>query len=311
MPESPWTNLGTYRAMVHDHNHVGLQISPTHHGQLHYQQWAAQGKPMPIAVAVGVDPLLFVIGSTELPPGLSEYDYAGTLRGEPIEGVKGPITGLPIPATAEIVLEGFVDPQELRPEGPFGEYTGYYGSHVRPEPVMKVEAVYYRDNPIILGSPPLKPIDYAGLYFMETMRAALLWDALETAGVPDVTGTWLHVTRNFMVTVSIKQRYPGHAKQAGRIATQCSVTNLAGRFTVVVDDDIDVADIDEVLWAMCTRVDPDRDIEILRESMSGPLDPIIAPERKAFPTISRVVIDATRPYEWRGRFPPGVASSPH
>ncbi|HLB28814.1 MAG TPA: UbiD family decarboxylase, partial [Dehalococcoidia bacterium] len=193
-------------------------------------------------------------------------------------------------------------------EGPFGEYTGYYGGGIRPEPVIRVEGLYHRNNPIILGSPPLMPPEGQG-HYRDILKAAILWDTLEKAGIPDVTGVWCYLAM-FLVAVSIKQRYPGHAKQTGRIASQCYATEAINRYVVIVDEDIDVADIDEVLWAMCTRVDPDRDIEILRESMSGPLDPIIAPERKAFPTISRVVIDATRPYEWRDRFPEVVASSP-
>ncbi|HLB29824.1 MAG TPA: UbiD family decarboxylase [Dehalococcoidia bacterium] len=308
-PDSGWVNLGTYRSMVFDRNHVGVHISPTHHAAWHMDKWHAQGKAMPIALAVGMDPLLFVMGISEIPQEVSEYDYAGAIRGEPVEVIKGPITGLPIPAGAEIVLEGFMEPKEEWPEGPFGEYTGYYGGGIRPEPVIRVEGLYHRNNPIILGSPPVKPPEGQG-YYRELIKAAHLWDTLEKAGIPDVTGAWLHVVGTFFAVVSIKQRYPGHAKQTGRIASQSYAGGAIGRYYVVVDEDIDVSDIDEVLWAMCTRVDPDRDIEILRESMSGPLDPIIPPERKAFPTISRVVIDATRPFEWRDRFPEVVASSP-
>ncbi|HKZ50543.1 MAG TPA: UbiD family decarboxylase, partial [Dehalococcoidia bacterium] len=259
---------------------------------------------------VGMDPLFLIVGPTSLPPGISEYDYAGAIRGEPVAVIEGPITGLPIPAHAEIVLEGFIDPEERLPEGPFGEFTGYYAGGIRPQPVVKVEAIYYRHDPIILGSPPLKPMEWQG-YYRDVFKAAALWDLLERAGIPDVTGVWCHVVGDFLVVVSIKQRYPGHAKQVGRVTAQSGVTGRSpGRYTVVVDEDIDVTDMDEVLWAMCTRVDPDRDIDLLHHSTSGPLDPMVPPERKAFPTICRVVIDATRPYEWRDRFPEVVASSP-
>ena len=307
--EGDWVNFGTYRVMVHDRNHVGLAIEKGHHGRWHMDEWFAKGEPMPMAIAIGMDPLLFLVGASELPWGMGEYEYAGATRGEPVDVVRGPITGLPIPATAEIVLEGFVDPEERRLEGPFGEYIGYYGAGIRSLPVLKVEAVHYRNNPIILGSPPLRPTD-SQWYYRQVLKAALLWDALEDAGVPDVAGVWCHSVGNFFQVVSVKQRYPGHAKQAARIACQCFVSLQAGRFTVVVDDDIDVADLDEVLWAMCTRVDPDRDIEILKDCLSNPLDPMITPERKNNPTLSRVIVDATRPYEWRDRFPEVVASSP-
>jgi len=114
-----------------------------------------------------------------------------------------------------------------------------------------------------------------------------------------------------MVVVSIRQRYPGHAKQAARVAAQVGITARSmGRYTIVVDDDIDVADMDEVLWAMCTRVDPDRDIEVLRGCLSTPLDPMGHPDRTGDLTMPRMIIDAARPYEWRDRFPEVVASSP-
>jgi len=308
-PNSDWVNLGTYRLMINDRNHLALSIGESHHGHLHMDEWHRRGEPMPVAVALGMDPLLFVIGATELPYGVGEYDYAGGLCGEPVDVVKGPITGLPIPAQAEIVLEGFVDPGVEGPEGPHGEYLGYYASGARVKPTVRVEAVYYRNEPIILGSPPLKPPDYAGLYYIEVLRAACLWDALEAAGVPNVAGVWPHVTRNSFLVVSVKQRYPGHAKQAARVVSMCSAGASVGRFTVVVDEDIDVTDLDEVLWAMCTRVDPDRDMELMKECTSAGLDPMVHPDRKKIATMARVIIDATRPYEWRDRFPEVVASS--
>ena len=304
--EGDWVNFGTYRVMVHDRNHVGLMIAGTHHGNWHMQEWHARGEAAPVAIVVGMDPYLFLISCNELPPGVSEYEFAGGLRGEPIEVVKGPITGLPIPAGAEIVLEGFVDPDERRAEGPFGEFTGYYAGGVRPQPVVRVEGVYYRNNPIILGMPPLRPVEVQLQYRDVVTRAGLLWDLLEGAGVPDVMGVWFYAA-HFLLVLSVKQRYPGHAKQAARVAAASNIG--VNRYTVVVDEDIDVADLDEVLWAMCTRVDPERDIELLWGFPGSALDPMVVPERKRYPTLSRVAIDATRPYEWKDRFPEVVASS--
>jgi len=308
-PEGGWLNFGTYRVMVHDRNHLGLMIGPGHHGRWQMEKWHAEGKAMPVAIAMGMDPFLFLVSSREVPAGISEYDFAGAIRGEPIDVIKGPITGLPFPAAAEIVIEGFIDPEERWPEGPFGEFTGYYAGGVRPQPVIKVEAVYYRNNPIILGAPPLKPPAVRDRC-REVIQAALIWDALEAAGVPDVVGVWGHQYGGLFIVTAVRQRYPGHAKQAARMASQVSASSTLARFSVVVDEDIDVTDMDEVLWAMCTRVDPDRDIEILRECLSTPLDPMIPPEKKSYAAASRVVIDAARPYEWRDRFPEVVASSP-
>jgi 4-hydroxy-3-polyprenylbenzoate decarboxylase len=108
--------------------------------------------------------------------------------------------------------------------------------------------------------------------------------------------------RRFLTVISIRQRYPGHARQAALIASQCQGAAYLGRYVVVVDDDIDAYDIDDVLWAMCSRADPVDSAEILRRCWSGPLDPIIPPERKGFS--SRMIIDACRPFEWRDQFPP-------
>ena len=304
--DGDWVNLGTYRVMVHDRNRAGLMVVPIHHGYWHMQEWFARGEPMPVAIVVGMDPLLFLVSASEHPAGTCEYDWAGAIRGEPVDVMPGPITRLPIPAGAEIVLEGFIDPEERLPEGPFGEFTGYYAGGVRPQPVVRVEAVYYRNNPIILGVPPLKPPNVTTQYRDIVVRSSLLWDALEASGVPDVAGVWCHIA-HFIIAIAVRQRYPGHAKQAGRIAAACGPG--MNRYFVVVDEDIDVTDLDEVLWAMCTRVDPDRDIEILPALASTALDPMIPPERKAHPVAPRVVIDATRPYEWRDRFPEVVASS--
>jgi len=128
-------------------------------------------------------------------------------------------------------------------------------------------------------------------------------------GVPDVKGVWLTVSggSRLMMVVSIKQRYPGHAKQAAIVASQCHAGAYLGRFVVVVDDDIDPSNTDDVIWAMSTRCEPEQDIDILRRCWSGPLDPVIHPTKKGFN--SRAIIDATRPYEWMKDFPPVAESS--
>ncbi|HEV2357153.1 MAG TPA: UbiD family decarboxylase [bacterium] len=308
-PDEGWVNLGCYRVMIHDRNHVGFYISPGKQGRIQREKWFARGGRMPIAMSFGHDPAIFMAGGIELPWGLSEYDWVGGIKGRPVEVIEGPVTGLPIPADAEIVIEGFVEPDRRLPEGPFGEWTGYYASKQREEPVVEVQALYHRNDPILLGSPPVKPPSELA-YYRAFLRAAAIDEELRQAGVPDVTGVWCHEvggSRLFNV-VAIKQRYPGHAKQAVAVATQCHAGAYLGRFTVVVDDDIDVMNLEEVMWAVCTRCDPERDIDILRRCWSGPLDPAIRPGQKGFN--SRALIDATRPFEWRDEFPLVAESSP-
>src|SRR3989337_406715 len=126
-PDEGWVNLGTYRVMVHDEKSVGFYISPGKHGRIHRDKYMARKEPMPAAIGLGGDPLLFLMSCTALPYRISAYDIAGRLRGKPYQVIKGKVTGLPIPANAEIVLEGFVDPAQRKTQGPFGELTGHNG----------------------------------------------------------------------------------------------------------------------------------------------------------------------------------------
>ncbi|MDP2660123.1 MAG: UbiD family decarboxylase [Dehalococcoidia bacterium] len=308
-PEEKWVNLGTYRVMVHDKNTLGFYMSPGKHSRIHREKWFALGKPCPVVMSLGHDPLLFLTATLQAPPGVCEYDIAGGLKGEPIEIIRGPITGLPIPAHSEIVIEGESVPAEKRVEGPFGEFTGYYGSAERPEPFIKVKRVIYRNNPIITGAPPFRPPSDCSFYYCP-INAATVWDNMEKAGVPDIRGVWQHeaATNWAFTAVSIKQRYPGHARQAGLLASQVMGGGYMNRYVVVVDEDIDPSDMDDVLWAMSTRADPARSVEILHRCWSGPLDAAIPVEDKGFN--SRMIIDACRPYEWMDKFAPVVATSP-
>src|SRR5262249_42230694 len=157
-PDGGWINASIYRIQVHEKNQVTVQFDHAgRHGAIIARKYWEQGKPCPLAIVHGQDPALFIAGFEYLPAGQSEYAFAGAIKGAPIEIVPGPQTGLPIPAHAEIVFEGQLLPEATLPEGPFGEFTGYYASEARPAPVMAVTAVYHRDDPILLGSPPMKP----------------------------------------------------------------------------------------------------------------------------------------------------------
>jgi 4-hydroxy-3-polyprenylbenzoate decarboxylase len=305
-PEDGWLNQGTYRVMIHDQRTLGVYITPGKHGRIHRDKYAARGEKMPIAIVIGGNPMQFLLTGNEVPYGVTEYDVLGGLYGRPIECVRGRITGLPFPKDAEIVLEGWVDPQELRPEGPLGEWTGYYTSGNRPEPVMHVEAIYHRDDPIILGCVhELGPSEYAR--YRAVARSAMLKNALIASGIPDITGVWAHEVggARMFVGVSIKQRYGGHARQVGHVACQCQVGAFTGKFVVVVDDDIDVSNLEELLWAMCTRCDPATSIDIIANAWSSATDPRIPPEKRERGdyTNSRAIIDACRPFHWRDKFP--------
>jgi len=299
-PEEGWVNAGTYRVMLQGPDALALYISPGKHGRIQRQKYFEQGNPCPVAISFGHHPILFLAACTDVPVKMSEFAYAGGVISEPVQLVRGPRTGLPIPAYSEFAIEGEMVPGDNLPEGPFGEWPGYYASAQRPEPVVRVKAVYHRNDPVLCGEPPLRPSAGQGFH-RSIQRSALIWNALEDAGVPDVQGVWMHpAAYRFFSIVKIKQRYPGHAKQAAVIASQCRAGAYLGRYVVVVDEDVDIYNPDDVIWAISTRSEPEN-IEIIRRAWSGPLDPAIPKERKGFN--SRALIDATRPYEWRDKFP--------
>lgn len=304
-----WVNFGAYRVMVHDEKTIGFYISPGKHGNLQRQKYFERGEPCPAIVCVGQDPLLFLASGNEVPFGLSEYDYAGGFKGEPIDVVKSELWGMPIPAHAEIVLEGEAVPGDLKMEGPFGEWSGYYASDARMEPVIRVKNVYYRNNPIhTCARPGRPPSDYS--FSKCVVKSAMIWDELERAGVPNVRGVWCHEAGGgrMLNIVSIKNSYPGHSRQAGLITSQCHAGAYLGRYVVVVDDDIDPSNTFDVLWAVASRSEPAESIEIIRSCWSGPLDPRIPEGKKGLN--SRAIIDACRPYQWKDKFPPVAESSP-
>jgi UbiD family decarboxylase len=193
---------------------------------------------------------------------------------------------------------------EMLLEGPFGEFTGYYAADKRPCPAMTVTAIHHRHDPILLGSPPMKPPRF---HFGLPFRAASIWSNLDSAGVTDITGVWQHVSQ-LMTVVALKQRYAGHAKRAAMIAAAHS---YMGRLVVVVDEDIDPSDLNDVMWAVTTRCEPSEQIDILRNAWSSALDPRIPAEDKArgITSHSKAIIDACRPFAWIDKFPKTSALS--
>src|SRR5580700_7750735 len=275
-PDSGWINASIYRVQVHGPNRVTVQFDHGgRHGAIIAKKYWDRGESCPVAIVHGEDPALFIAGFEYLPDGRSEYEFAGSIKGAPIEVFAGPQTGLPLPALAEIIFEGRLLPmsEATLPEGPFGEFTGYYAAEARPGPVMEVTAIHHRNDPILLGSPPMKPPRF---HFGLPFRAATIWSNLEAAGVTDVVGAWQHVSQ-LMTVVALRQRYDGHAKRAALVAAAHS---YMARIVVVVDEDVDCSSINDVMWALATRCEP-----------------------------SELIIEACRPFSWRDRFPPTSALS--
>jgi len=312
-PDTGWLNLGCYRVMLKDKRTVAHNVLPSHHADYHRQKYEARGERLPMAIVLGGDPMTFFMGASALAEDVSEFDLAGRMRGRPIELVKGKVTGLPFPADAEIVLEGYLDSSRIEPEGPFGDWTGTYTEKGRTNPVVDIEAIYHRNDPIILGfAPQFLPDEFSR--FRAITRSALLKDNIERAGVPDVTEVWAHEVggSRMLIGVAISQRYPGHAKQTGHIASQCQAGVDGNRWVIVTDDDIDVSNLEELIWAALTRADPATSIDFITDAKGAFSDPRLEPWERARGNVinSRMVIDACRPYHWRDEFPEVNKPSP-
>ncbi len=321
-PDTGYVNLGVYRVMSVDHKRLALHILEGRHGSMiMHEKYFNRGKTMPVAIAIGVDPALWIAACTRIPWQMSEYDYAGMIKGKAIDIINGPFTDLPLPASSEILIEGECHPGELIEEGPFGEGCGYYanlGLERVPEPVVRVTAIHYRDNPILTCScPSVPPSENSPMFSL--IYSASLWGYLEAVGVPGIKDVWFPEVGhgNMLNVISIEQKYAGHSTEVGGLASLFYPAGGMLKYTIVVDDDIDPSDMNQVIWAVETRTDPKRSIHIIDRCHATTRDPAIPPEEKRkYKTTpkplyaSRCFIDACQPYEWKDEWYPVVRSSP-
>ncbi len=312
-PQDGWVNVSVYRVQAHSKDKATIMIMTGHHGREIQKRYWAKGEPCPVAVAVSPEPILWAAAAWEGKQwGVSEYDLAGGLAGEPVRVTRGVYTDLPVPASAEIVLEGEILSPEVETitEGPFGEWAGYYAGGLTALPVFKVKAITHRTNPILQGNPPsiLPSVWTLGRHLQ---KAASLWDELDRE-VGNITGVWVveEASIHGMVVIAIKQSYSGHAKHAGLIAAGSSATRIGCRYVILVDDDIDPANMSEVIWAVSTRTDPATSIDIIRGcygSSANPAIPLHYKESGQFEE-SRAIINACRPYHLIRKYPPSIRS---
>jgi len=304
-PASGRINVGVYRQILHGPKRVGMYCSPGKHGRLDREATWAKGEPCEVVAAFGIDPVLFMVGAQAFGASESELGVAGGMMGRPIELTAAEFVGLPIPAHAELVIEGLLYPGDNEMEGPLGEFTGYYGNERAMQPVIEVKAVHCRRSPIITAALMAKyPACEIGAYYA-IMRSARILDDLERIGVPGVVGVYSHPAAASgwgMVIVSLRQQYAGHVAQVLALAAQCPAAAYYTKWIIAVDDDVDPTDFNQVMWALSTRCNPSDDLDILRNTWSTGLDPSQYPPEKR-PYGSKVLINACKPHQFIKQFP--------
>ena len=271
-PNKDRINLGIYRQQVIGRNRVIMRWLAHRGGALDFKEWqeARPGERFPVSVALGADPATILAAVTPVPDSLSELAFAGLLRGNRTELVKGRSNDLPVPAGAEFILEGSIQPGDEADEGPFGDHTGYY-NEVERFPVMTIERITHRRDPVYhstyTGRPPDEP--------------AVLGVALNEVFVPLLQKQFPEITDFYlppegcsyrMAVVTMKKQYPGHAKRVMMGVWSFLRQFMYTKFVIVTDDDVDARDWKDVVWAMTTRMDPARDTTVIENTPIDYLD---------------------------------------
>ncbi|HEY3276430.1 MAG TPA: phenylphosphate carboxylase subunit beta [Syntrophorhabdaceae bacterium] len=300
-PETGAVNLGTYRMQVLDSKTVGVQILKGKRGGVILEKYRKMGRKMPAAAIIGGDPLL-LLGGAAMVAGASEYDVVGSLRGAPVNIVRGRLSGLPIPADAEIVLEGEIDPERLREEGPFGEFIGYYTDEILkpiPKPALEVKRIYHRNNPVLWETSAGRPVTDVHMLLSFT-QSATLWTELTRMEIPGIKSVYMppEAAGRFWTIVSVEQLYPGHAEQVAQAIVATNTASYCCKGIIIVDHDIAADDLSRVWWALGARFNPARGTQIINRGRATPLDPALEPGSDKSIT-SRIILNATIPYEWK------------
>jgi len=295
-PDTGWVNWGMYRGMVYNSHILTLQHgAQTDHWAI-LRKYFARGRPAPVAIAIGIDPLSSIVALTAIPRGVDEAGYAGGLLEEPVELVKAELSEIPVPAHAEIVIEAEMPSPDFKvPEGPFGEFTGYRTSHRAPRDAYLVKAITFRSDPISTVSNLGVPVDESGV----CSSLNQMWDIkrrLKEAGVP-VTDVYVPPeAATMLAVVGVKPLYNGIAAQVGNIMGMFPM-NIPPHI-IVVEDDVDPFNMQEVIHALGTKCHPVRGIQVRDGEFAIPLTPFLGMEERRRNKGARAIYDCTWPLEW-------------
>ncbi len=313
-PETGWVNVGNYRNQIFTATQMGCYViaHPPRHIRIQWEKWQARGQAMPVAVAIGPEPCVNLTSASAVPLQVDEYDIAGGLQGEPVEVVQAELSDLPVPAQAEIVIEGEMPIDKFWPvEGPFGEFLGFMGGEIKNSLYIEVKKVTHRRNPVFHGTYEGRPPNESTTVRAMGRSAAIL-EHLRRAGlvgIRDVCATAASCA-GFHVVVSIKKSYPGHVRDV--MGHVWGHPTLYCKHVTVVDEDIDPWNPFLVEWASTTRVQACRDVVTIPGGKSVPLDVSQVPSRRGESDL--MGIDATKPVREYARegeiFPPSADPSP-
>jgi UbiD family decarboxylase len=271
-PETGIQNMGIYRMQIHDEKHVGLSFgSKLQHGAIHYSKYSKRHQSMPVAAVIGGPPVVSFAAAAKTAYGVDEMEIAGGLAGSALQVVRGKTVDLLVPAHAECVIEGFVRPDTERIEGPFGEVLGYVNQSSS-APVVDITAIYHRSAPIHHGYvQQMPPSD--GHLVMEMGFLGPLWFHLtRKLGLEGIRN--LAIARgSASLAILVAQIEKAHVSESARIGRALAKFNLGQKFIYLVDEDIDIRDQETLNWALSSRVDPERDIEFIKDFPTFQYDP--------------------------------------
>jgi 4-hydroxy-3-polyprenylbenzoate decarboxylase len=306
-PDSDWVNWGTYRAMVHDRRTTGIYLGPLNHGGILLRKHSERNLPMDYAIFMGSAPVTYLVATSGIPYGVNEVDIVGGFRGEPVPLVKCETSDLMVPADAEIVIEGVVQPGEKRAEGPFGEYPGYVVSGVLERPVFRVKAVTHRNDPILTATCLGVPTD-EGHVLCGVAYAAEFKIALQRQGVPFKQ---IYIPPEAgLHTVVVSTKPPHHGVPFLIASTIWNDRN--GRYVpkvIVVEDDVDPSNLAQVFHALSTKCQPIQGITRLEGVLNCPLTPYLPPKtRDVGIGGGYLLLDCTYPVQWKEEDKPKLIS---
>ncbi len=281
-------NVGTYRLQVKGKDLLGIQPLPFHDIAIHLKKAEERNEPLPVAICIGNDPIINLMASTPIEYAQSEYEFAGALKGEPIELTKSEHGNLDIPARSEIVLEGYILPRSRKVEGPFGEFPGSY-SGARLQPEIKIHTVTYRSNPIFenlyIGK-PWTEVDY-----LVALNTSLSLYKQVKRDFPEVVAINAMYTHGIGVIISTKSRFGGYGKAVAMRLLSTPHGMPYSKIVIVVDETVDPFNLEQVMWAITTRVRADKDVVLIPNAPGMLLDPSSEPPGMH----TKLIIDATTP----------------